>query len=100
MHLTMAFAQLYSILSSLLFALFSPSVLSQTSSNITLGTSLIAEDGSFWASPSADFAFGFKLIEENGFLLAIWFNKIPEQTIVWSVNGQNLAPKGSKVELM
>ncbi|KAK4283651.1 hypothetical protein QN277_000579 [Acacia crassicarpa] len=96
----MAFAQLDSILCSLLFALFSLSAVSQTSSNITLGTSLIAgEDGSFWASAFADFAFGFKQIEENGFLLAIWFNKIPEQTIVWSANGQNLAPKGSKVEL-
>ncbi|KAK4283657.1 hypothetical protein QN277_000585 [Acacia crassicarpa] len=96
----MAFAQLYSMLLSLLFALCSPSVLSQTSSNITPGNSLIAgEDGSLWASPSAEFAFGFKQIEENGFLLAIWFNKIPEQTIVWSVDGQNLAPKGSKVEL-
>ena len=32
-------------------------------------------------------------------MLAIWFNKIPERTIVWLANGQNLAPKGSKVEL-
>ncbi|KAK4283656.1 hypothetical protein QN277_000584 [Acacia crassicarpa] len=64
----MAFAQLYSILLSLLFALFTLSAVSQTSSNTTLGTSsLIAgEDGSFWASPSADFAFGFKQIEEMG----------------------------------
>ncbi|KAK4283662.1 hypothetical protein QN277_000589 [Acacia crassicarpa] len=96
----MAFVQFYPILLSLLFALFSLSVLAQTTSNITLGTSLTAgEDDSFRASPSGEFAFGFKQIEEDGFLLATWFNKIPEETIVWSANGQNLTPKGSKVEL-
>ncbi|KAI9128781.1 hypothetical protein K1719_000264 [Acacia pycnantha] len=96
----MAFVQLYPILLSLLFALFSLSVLAQTTSNITLGTSLTAgEDDSFRASPSGAFAFGFKQIEEDGFLLATWFHSISEETIVWSANGQNLAPKGSKVEL-
>ncbi|KAK4283665.1 hypothetical protein QN277_000592 [Acacia crassicarpa] len=96
----MGFVQLYPILLSLLFALFSLSVLAQTTSNITLGTSLTAgEDDSFRASPSGEFAFGFKQIEEDGFLLATWFHSISEETIVWSANGQNLAPKGSKVEL-
>ncbi|KAI9128611.1 hypothetical protein K1719_000094 [Acacia pycnantha] len=81
----MAFVQLYPILLSLLFALFSLSVLAQTTSNITLGTSLTTgEDDSFRASPSGEFAFGFKQIEEDGFLLATWFNSIPEETIVWS----------------
>ncbi|KAI9128686.1 hypothetical protein K1719_000169 [Acacia pycnantha] len=96
----MAFVQLYPIFLSLLFALFSLSVLAQTTNNITLGTSLTAgEVDSFRASPSGEFAFGFKQIEEDGFLLATWFHSISEETIVWSANGQNLAPKGSKVEL-
>ncbi|XP_028795202.1 G-type lectin S-receptor-like serine/threonine-protein kinase LECRK2 [Neltuma alba] len=74
----------------------------QTSRNIiSLGSSLTAgkDRSSFCTSTSDEFAFGFKQIEEDGFLLAIWFNKIPETTVVWSANGQKLAPKGSKVEL-
>ena len=90
----------YPILLCLSFAMFSLAVVAQTRSNITLGTSLTAGgNNSFWASPSGDFAFGFKKIEEDGFLLAIWYNKLPEETVVWSSNGQNLAPKGSKAEL-
>ena len=38
-------------------------------------------------------------LEIGGYLLAIWFNKIPEKTIVWSANVDNLVPTGSKVEL-
>ncbi|CAL2262853.1 unnamed protein product [Prunus armeniaca] len=71
----------------------------QTNKNIPLGSSLTADNSSFWASPSGEFAFGFQEIGRNGFLLAIWFNKIPERTIVWSANGNNLVAKGSKVEL-
>ncbi|XP_034695723.1 heat shock 70 kDa protein 17-like [Vitis riparia] len=54
---------------------------------------------SFWASPSGDFAFGFQQIGNGGFLLAIWFNKVPEKTIIWSANSDNPTPRGSKVEL-
>ncbi|XP_048425933.1 G-type lectin S-receptor-like serine/threonine-protein kinase LECRK2 [Pyrus x bretschneideri] len=73
----------------------------QTYRNISLGSSLTAlkDDNSSWPSPSAEFAFGFRQIAKDGFLLAIWFDKIPNQTIVWSANGDNLVPKGSKVEL-
>ncbi|KAF3441159.1 hypothetical protein FNV43_RR15070 [Rhamnella rubrinervis] len=73
----------------------------QTYTNVTLGSSLIAQDNniSFWGSPSGEFAFGFRQIQKVGFLLAIWFDKIPEKTIVWSANGDNLVPSGSKVEL-
>ncbi|KAI4979498.1 hypothetical protein ZWY2020_016251 [Hordeum vulgare] len=40
---------------------------------------------SSWLSPSGDFAFGFQQIEANSssYLLAVWFNKIPEETVVW-----------------
>ncbi|RVX12751.1 G-type lectin S-receptor-like serine/threonine-protein kinase LECRK1 [Vitis vinifera] len=68
--------------------------------NATLGSSLTAEgNNSFWASPSDEYAFGFQQIRNEGFLLAIWFNKIPEKTIVWSANGNNLVQRGSRVEL-
>ncbi|VVA33219.1 PREDICTED: G-type lectin S-receptor [Prunus dulcis] len=68
--------------------------------NISLGSSLTALDNkSFWASPSGEFAFDFQEIGKYGFLLAIWFNKVPERTIVWSANGDNLVQKGSTVEL-
>ena len=93
--------QLSSLLSLLLLILFlSYSTTAQTSSNQSLGSSLTAQEkDSYWASPSGDFAFGFQQIGKGGYLLAIWFNKILEKTIVWSANGDNLVPTGSKVEL-
>ncbi|XP_061347849.1 G-type lectin S-receptor-like serine/threonine-protein kinase LECRK3 [Gastrolobium bilobum] len=97
----MAIDHQYHLLLFFFLALLPFSTVAQTYGNISLGTSFTAQaDNSSWAaSPSGDFAFGFQQIEENGFLLSIWFNKIPERTIVWSANGQNLAPKGSKIEL-
>ncbi|MED6158707.1 hypothetical protein PIB30_035247 [Stylosanthes scabra] len=82
-------------------ALLPFATVAQSHKNISLGSSHTAEAGnSIWAvSPSGNFAFGFQQIQENGFLLSIWFNQIPEKTVVWSANGGNLAPKGSKVEL-
>ncbi|GLT82252.1 hypothetical protein SLE2022_401370 [Rubroshorea leprosula] len=76
-------------------------VVAQTSQNITLGSSLTAalNQNSTWKSPSGDFAFGFQQIEAGMFLLAIWFDKIPEKTIIWSVNGGNLVQQGSKIQL-
>ncbi|KAB1221109.1 G-type lectin S-receptor-like serine/threonine-protein kinase RLK1 [Morella rubra] len=72
----------------------------QISRNISLGSFLRAENtDSYWASPSGDFAFGFHQIGTGGYLLAIWFDKIQEKTIVWSANGNNMVPRGSKVEL-
>lgn len=73
----------------------------QTENRIALGSSLLASDNSSsWKSPSGDFAFGFRLLDhQNLFLLAIWFDKIPDKTIVWYANGDNPAPKGSKLKL-
>ncbi|EXB28979.1 G-type lectin S-receptor-like serine/threonine-protein kinase RLK1 [Morus notabilis] len=73
----------------------------QTQRNISLGSSLTAvnNDNSSWESLSGDFAFGFLKIGKEGFLIAIWFNKIAEKTVVWSANGNNLVQQGSKVEL-
>ncbi|GLT82267.1 hypothetical protein SLE2022_006670 [Rubroshorea leprosula] len=85
----------------LLLCLLPVSVLAQTYKNITLGSSLTAvlNDNSSWKSPSGEFAFGFQQIETGEFLLAIWFDKIPEKTIVWLANGGNLVQQGSKVQL-
>ncbi|KAL0924279.1 hypothetical protein M5K25_005095 [Dendrobium thyrsiflorum] len=78
----------------------------QSSPNITLGSSLSPQpnSSSIWAlSPSGDFAFGFLPLEQGLFLLAIWFAKLPSNTVVWSANTDDNAAvvqEGSRVELM
>ncbi|KAK6937070.1 Bulb-type lectin domain [Dillenia turbinata] len=70
--------------------------------NISLGSSITAgTNGSLWESASGDFAFGFKEITagSGSFLLAIWFNKIPEKTVVWWAHNGNLVQNGSKIQL-
>ncbi|KAF8036718.1 hypothetical protein BT93_C2434 [Corymbia citriodora subsp. variegata] len=75
----------------------------QTRGNLTLGSSLTANDRNSSLlslhSPSGEFAFGFQRMGRGAYLLAIWFEKIEDKTIVWSANGGNLAPEGSKVQL-
>ncbi|KAI3954332.1 hypothetical protein MKW92_002479 [Papaver armeniacum] len=78
----------------------------QTYRNLTLGSSLTSGvDNTTWASQNRDFAFGFRQIEENSFLLAIWYEKIPDKTVVWFAtdgtesNGEIQIRKGSKLEL-
>ncbi|GLT59539.1 hypothetical protein SLA2020_323520 [Shorea laevis] len=85
----------------ILLCLLPLSVLAQTYKNITLGSSLTAalNQNDSWKSPSGDFAFGFQQIEAGMFLLAIWFEKIPEKTIIWSANGRNLVQQGSIIQL-
>ncbi|KAM1055279.1 hypothetical protein FF1_028849 [Malus domestica] len=92
---------LINLLFFVLFMFLPFSTLAQTAKNISLGSSLTAlnENSSSWTSPSGDFAIGFQRIGKEGFLLAIWFDKIKDKTIVWSANGENLVPEGSKVEL-
>uniref|UniRef100_A0A803PX07 Receptor-like serine/threonine-protein kinase n=1 Tax=Cannabis sativa TaxID=3483 RepID=A0A803PX07_CANSA len=74
-----------------------------THRKIPLGSSLSTKDthnNMFWSSDSSEFAFGFHQVEKDGdFLLAIWFNSIPEKTIVWSANGNTLVQQGSTLEL-
>ncbi|XP_062083923.1 G-type lectin S-receptor-like serine/threonine-protein kinase LECRK3 [Humulus lupulus] len=84
----------------LLFMLLLCSSTAQAQRNISLGSSLTAANNNlFWESPYGHFAFGFQQIGKDGFLLAIWFNKIPERTIAWSANRDNLVQQGSKLEL-
>lgn len=76
------------------------STTAQSQINVSLGSSLIAQNNSLsWESSSGEFAFGFQRVGKEGFLLSIWFNKIPQRTIVWSANRNSLVQEGSKVEL-
>ena len=96
----MAFALSHHIHYLFLLWLLPPSTLAQTNANNSLGSYLTAlDDNSSWNSPSGEFVFGFRSIFAINFLLAIWFDKIPEKTIICSANGNSLAQKGSKVEL-
>ncbi|RZC68049.1 hypothetical protein C5167_031303 [Papaver somniferum] len=81
--------------------------IAQTYRNVIPGWSLTSGfDNSTWTSQNGDFAFGFRPIaDNNSFVLAIWYAKIPDQTVVWfatdgtEYNGDIQIPKGSKVEL-
>ncbi|XP_050284389.1 G-type lectin S-receptor-like serine/threonine-protein kinase LECRK2 [Quercus robur] len=52
-----------------------------------------------FTSRSGEFSFGFRRFQindkESQFLLAVWFTKTEDQTIVWSANGNDPAPQGS-----
>ncbi|KAK4842367.1 hypothetical protein QYF36_020242 [Acer negundo] len=88
------------VLLLLLLVLLFPTV--ALTANISLDTSIFAyEDSSPWRSPSGEFAFGFRKLDENPdhFLLAIWFENVPNKTIVWSANGNDPAWRGSEVKL-
>ncbi|KAI3704990.1 hypothetical protein L1987_75220 [Smallanthus sonchifolius] len=69
--------------------------------SVPVGASLTAtNNGIPWLSPSGDFAFGFQQTQgKDAFLLAIWFDKIPEKTVVWYPKGGPMVPRGSKVKL-
>ncbi|KAK7856137.1 g-type lectin s-receptor-like serine/threonine-protein kinase [Quercus suber] len=65
--------------------------IAQVNTNISVGSALFAtDDDSTWASTSG---------QQDQFLLAIWFAKIPDETIVWSANRDYPAERESKVEL-
>ncbi|CAN1750368.1 G-type lectin S-receptor-like serine/threonine-protein kinase RLK1 [Linum perenne] len=91
----------------LLFLLLLPTfaVAQSGGRNITVGDSLTAaENSTSWLSPSGEFAFGFRRLDErnsssNLFLLCIWYAGIPDRTIVWYANGDSPAPAGSTAQL-
>ncbi|XP_008808085.1 G-type lectin S-receptor-like serine/threonine-protein kinase LECRK3 [Phoenix dactylifera] len=85
----------------LLLALISPSD-AQAYHNISLGSSLTPlGENSSWLSPSGEFAFGFYPLETDSslFLLAIWFVKTANKTVVWYANGDKLVQDGAVVQL-
>ncbi|XP_027077006.2 G-type lectin S-receptor-like serine/threonine-protein kinase RLK1 [Coffea arabica] len=81
--------------------LFFISALAQNNGIVPLGRSLTAgETSNSWLSPSGDFAFGFqKIPDKDLYLFSIWYNNIPDKTVVWYANPTNTVPRGSTVAL-
>ncbi|XP_057442124.1 G-type lectin S-receptor-like serine/threonine-protein kinase RLK1 isoform X2 [Lotus japonicus] len=74
--------------------------LDQGAASVGVSSSLTAgSETTRWLSPSGDFAFGFYELPNELFLLAIWYDSITNGSIVWYANGDNPAPKGSRLEL-
>ena len=71
----------------------------QISSNISLGSSFTAGSNASLRSFSGDFAFGFYPLQNGLYLVGIWFDRIPEKTLVWSANRNHPAEKGSSIQL-
>nr|XP_043610713.1 G-type lectin S-receptor-like serine/threonine-protein kinase LECRK2 [Erigeron canadensis] len=70
--------------------------------SVSVGALLTAvPDAKPWLSPSGEFALGFQQPQGNdSFLLSIWYDKIPDKTIIWYPKDGPLVPRGSKVELI
>ncbi|KAL0006640.1 hypothetical protein SO802_008142 [Lithocarpus litseifolius] len=79
-----------------------PTVFTYTRDNCTISLDSPLGTGSWIQSPSGEFAFGFYPLESNEsanqFLLAVWFNRIKDKTIVWSANGNEPVPPGSELK--
>ncbi|KAJ6750545.1 hypothetical protein OIU85_001118 [Salix viminalis] len=84
----------------LLLLLLIPKVFSYDCTQIKGSSLSSTEANPPWLSPNKEFAFGFQKLpnEENHFLLAIWFNNIPETTIVWFARADPV-PQGSTLKL-
>ncbi|KAF3949965.1 hypothetical protein CMV_024225 [Castanea mollissima] len=46
-----------------------------------------------------DFAFGFYALQNGLYLVGVWFDRIPEKTLVWSANRDSPAEQGSSIQL-
>ncbi|CAA2975255.1 G-type lectin S-receptor-like serine threonine-kinase RLK1 [Olea europaea subsp. europaea] len=97
----MAYALFNFIFIFLIIFLLPLCTFSQNNGNITAGNRLFAtERATPWLSPSGDFAFGFQKPQNNDmFQLAIWYDKIPNKTVVWYPNVTNPIPRDSRVEI-
>ncbi|TKY68193.1 G-type lectin S-receptor serine/threonine-protein kinase RLK1 [Spatholobus suberectus] len=96
---------------SLLLLIFLPYVFGDTASNcsatsVQLNSSLVTNDTDSWNSSSGEFAFGFRsvLFDDKEFksVLAVWFAKDPNRTIVWYAKPKQSSPgfpSGSTVNL-
>jgi len=76
--------------------------------NVTIGSKLSTDDNHAWRSPSGHFAFGFRPLNNDTdpntklFMVAIWYDTIPDKTVVWSAKTDNnlaTAPTGSQVRI-
>ncbi|XP_057803364.1 G-type lectin S-receptor-like serine/threonine-protein kinase LECRK4 [Salvia miltiorrhiza] len=94
-----AFPSSIILLSTALLLLFPHFTCAQ---NINVGTSLTATSNSNpWRSSNGDFAFGFQQLQGNynQYVLSIWFDKIPQKTIVWYERSSYPVPRGSTLRL-
>ncbi|KAK8561232.1 hypothetical protein V6N13_149598 [Hibiscus sabdariffa] len=69
----------------LLSFVFNPANAQSRSSIIEPGSSLSPNNNSYWLSESGQFAFGFYPYG-NGYSVGIWFENIPQKTVVWTLN--------------
>ncbi|RDY01207.1 G-type lectin S-receptor-like serine/threonine-protein kinase LECRK2, partial [Mucuna pruriens] len=67
--------------------------------SIELGSSIVAGTNSSWQSLSGDYAFGFYHLVTGRYLVGIWFDKIPQKTLVWSANRDKPVEIGSSINL-
>ncbi|KAL7617820.1 hypothetical protein Lser_V15G02563 [Lactuca serriola] len=74
----------------------------QNDGSVSVGASLTATSNlKPWLSSSGEFAFGFQQVKgTDNFLLSIWYDKIPDKTIIWYPEEGRMVPTGSKVELL
>ncbi|XP_076914599.1 G-type lectin S-receptor-like serine/threonine-protein kinase LECRK3 [Bidens hawaiensis] len=74
----------------------------QPNGSVSVGASLTTTPNARpWLSPSGEFAFGFQQVQgSDNFLLSIWYDKIPDKTIVWYPEGGPTVSPGSKVDLV
>ncbi|KAI5675220.1 hypothetical protein M9H77_06170 [Catharanthus roseus] len=74
--------------------------LAQNNGDVSVGSTLTANGTSRpWISPSGEFAFGFRQVQDKDqFLLSIWYAKIPD-TVVWFNNTLDPVPRGSTIQL-
>ena len=71
----------------------------QETGNISLGSSLNANNKPYWLSNSDQFAFGFHN-EGNKLAVGIWYAKIQQKTIVWTANRDSPLPLSNDVKLL
>ena len=83
-------------------------LLSLAFADVNIDSTLSTEDNGVWRSPSAHFAFGFRPFNNDTdpktklFMVAIWYDMIPDKTVVWSAKTDNklaTAPTGSQVRI-
>ena len=71
----------------------------QISPNISIGSTITAGSNASWLSLSGDFAFGFYPLQTGLYLVGIWFERIPEKTLVWSFKRDLQVERGSLIQL-
>ncbi|KAK7308836.1 hypothetical protein RJT34_05106 [Clitoria ternatea] len=67
--------------------------------SIELGSSIVAGTNLSWRSSSGDYAFGFYQLVSGRYLVGIWFDMVPNKTLVWSANRDNPIEVGSTINL-